>query len=247
MAEPLIEIFPDELALAQAAAARVAGLARAAIGARGRFSVALAGGATPRPLYARLARAPELDWSHVEIYWGDERCVPPEHPASNYRMARETLLDRVAIPPHHVHRIAGEHDPERAARAYEDLLRARFGAPEGPPARSFDLVLLGMGDDGHTASLFPGAPIDDARWAMAMPASPARVTLTPAVLDAAAAIVFVVAGAGKASRLRDVLEGPPGRFPAQLVRPRDGSLEWMIDAAAASRLRAPAHTGGARR
>ena len=168
-----LEVLPTA-ALAAAAAARwfvlVAGNA---IRARGECKVALAGGSTPRDMYQRLARAPlasSLDWSCIQVLWGDERCVPPDHEASNYRMVREALLDHVPIPPANVHRIHGEDDPARAAAAYERVLRRLLRTPSGPPraipGRRIDLVLLGLGEDGHTASLFPGslAANDDPRW-----------------------------------------------------------------------------------
>ncbi|AKF07907.1 6-phosphogluconolactonase [Sandaracinus amylolyticus] len=243
-----VEIHPDRDALVHAAAEHVVALARAAVAARGVFTIALAGGATPRPVYERLAQPSfvgRIDWSRARIFFGDERCVPPDHPESNYRMAREALLDRVPIPAANVHRIAGEDEPEHAARAYERTLRACFGDVEGPPARSFDLVLLGMGDDGHTASLFPGAPAmnEARRWVVpseiARPHPMWRITLTPVVIDAAAAVTFLVDGASKAERLAHVLEGRDGaeRLPAARIAPTHGALRWMIDAEAASQLR----------
>ncbi|UJR79482.1 6-phosphogluconolactonase [Sandaracinus amylolyticus] len=236
-----VEIHPDREALVDAAAEHVVALARAAVAARGRFTIALAGGGTPRPVYERLAHptfACRIDWSRARIFFGDERCVPPDHPESNYRMVREALLDRVPIDPANVHRIAGEDDPEKAARDYEQTLREQLDG-------SFDLVLLGMGDDGHTASLFPGSPaLDEARrWVLptesTRPHPMWRITLTPVVIDAAAAVTFLVAGASKAERLREVLEGGAGAesLPAARIRPTDGALRWMVDADAASQLR----------
>jgi 6-phosphogluconolactonase len=241
-----VEIFPDRDALARAAARRIVAFAQEAVAARGRFSLALAGGETPRPLYQRLAEPPlaaQIDWSRAHVFFGDERCVPPDHPESNYRMAREALLDRVDIPASSVHRIAGEGDPHDAARAYEHTLRAFFGTAEGPPRRSFDILLLGMGDDGHTASLFPGTPpvAETRRWVM--PNEIARdlwrVTLTPVVLNAASAIVFVVAGASKADGLELVLGAGEhaAMLPAARIRPTHGALYWMVDVAAAAKLR----------
>jgi 6-phosphogluconolactonase len=241
-----LEVFADGNALARAEAERIVTLASAAIAARGRFTIALSGGSTPRTLYSLLATPPfasRIDWSRVHVFWGDERCVPPDHPESNFRMTREALLDRVPIPQANVHRIAGEDDPEAAAGAYEHALRAFFEVPEGPPERTFDLVLLGMGDDGHTASLFPGtAAVDETRrWVVPNHGRGMwRITLTPIALDAADAITFLVAGATKADRLHDVLEEPPQSppLPAQLIHPTHGALTWMIDAAAATKLRA---------
>ncbi len=246
-----LEIYDDRGGLIRTEAERIVTLARGAIAARGRFSLALSGGATPRPLYALLATSPfasRIDWSRVHVFWGDERCVPPEHPDSNYRMAREALLDAVPIPSANVHRIAGEDEPGVAARAYEQVLRTYFGVARGAPEQSFDLVLLGMGDDGHTASLFPGtAPvIEQQRWVLAnhvtTPRDSWRITLTPVVLNAASQVTFIIAGANKADRVWEVIEGPPRSplLPAQLIHPSHGVLHWMVDAEAARRLqRAP--------
>ena len=239
-----VEIFPDVSALIRAQAERIAKLATEAIGARGRCMLALSGGSTPRPLYQLLASAPHasaVDWSRVHLFWGDERCVPPDHADSNYRMTREALIDRVPLPPENVHRIHGEAPPEQAADAYQRVLRQFFGPGENP-TRSFDLALLGLGPDGHTASIFPGtaATTETSRWAMAVhvqhPREMWRVTLTTPVLNASADVTFLVAGADKAARLRDVLgpgdeRRPP--LPAQLIRPNSGKLHWMVDAAAA--------------
>ena len=235
-------IVPSAAALASAAAERVVAAASAAIRARGRFVVALAGGSTPKALYTLLAStpvSPRIDWSRVDVFWGDERCCPPDDPGSNYRMTREVLLDRVAIPPEQVHRIRGEDDPVLAATSYERQLRTVF-----PSTSRFDLVLLGMGDNGHTASLFPGlsAVRELTRWVTAeyVPeVSMWRVTLTPAAINAAAAVLFLVAGAGKAAMLARVLEGPrvPDELPAQSIAPTDGSLTWLVDAAAAAQLK----------
>lgn len=243
-----VEVYGDRGALVRAEADRVVTIVRAAILARGRCALALSGGSTPRPLYELLATpdfASAIDWMRVHVFWGDERCVPPDHPDSNFRMTREALLDRVPIPSGNVHRIAGEEAPEVAARAYEDTLRAYFGVPQGPPERSFDLVLLGMGDDGHTASLFPGTPAvtEERSWVVAnhvtQPREMWRITLTPVVLNAAAVVTFLVAGAGKAERLYEVLEDPPPSLslPVQRIHPTHGALTWMVDAAAAQRLR----------
>jgi 6-phosphogluconolactonase len=241
-----VEIFPDKNALVRAEAERIVKLAREAIASRGRCLVALSGGSTPKPLYELLATPPyagQLDWSGVHLFWGDERCVPPDHPDSNYRMTREALLDRVPLPAENVHRIRGEDDPRRAAEAYERTLREWFG-PEDPPKRSFDMVLLGMGPDGHTASMFPGsdAATETRRWAMAVhverPREMWRVTLTTVVLNAAADVTFLVAGADKAPRLHEVLQRRSDRpLPAERIHPARGSLHWLVDDAAAAALR----------
>lgn len=243
---PEIEIVPDIAALAQRAAEQFSGLAGYAIHKRGRFVVSLSGGSTPRQMNALLAAEPfnsKIDWSKVFVFWGDERCVGPEHIESNYRTARETLLAHVPIPDENIHRIQGENSPERAARTYEEELRAFF--TEKLPR--FDLILLGLGDDGHTASLFPGTPgiHENERWAVPVkhdtPPLPLidRVTLTPPVLNAAANLTFLVSGAAKAERLYQVLHEPynPQRLPSQVVRPKDGKLLWLVDEAAAAKIK----------
>jgi 6-phosphogluconolactonase len=246
--------FADLEALSGAAADELIELARAAIAARGRFHVALSGGSTPRRLFEVLAARPDaLPWAQVELWWGDERCVPPDHADSNYGMARAALIDPLRpLRPHglgldeaRVHRIHGELDPGGSARAYEDELRAALG---DPPV--LDLALLGLGPDGHTASLFPDSPAagETRRLVMANPVrSPlvaggaaTRITLTAPALSRARSIRFLVAGAVKAGALAAVLEGPrdPRRYPAQLVEGAD--VAWLVDAAAAAQL------GGAR-
>jgi 6-phosphogluconolactonase len=246
-----VRVYADAEALVAAAAGRIADAAAAAIRASGRFVIALAGGGTPRALYERLARPPwatRIDWARVHVCFGDERAVPPDDPASNYRMAREALLAHVLVPATYVHRLHGEDQPQAAAAAYERELRALLATPSGPPRTAagarFDLVLLGMGDNGHTASLFPHRPTvrERTRWVAAdyVPeVSMWRLTLTPVVLDAAAAVVFLVVGGAKAAMLARVLDGPrdPDALPAQVVAPSAGSVEWLVDAAAGARLR----------
>jgi len=245
---PPLETFPDREKLTAAAAQNFIRLAAEAVEKERLFTVALAGGSTPRPLYALLASkesARTIDWPRVHLFWGDERCVPPDDPRSNYRMVRESLLDAIQMLPANVHRIHGEEDPEAAAAAYDRELRASLGSngAGGPPRRGFDLVLLGMGDNGHTASLFPGLPAvtEKVRWVMAqfIPAvSMWRITLTPVAINAARNVIFMVSGSEKAERLHDVLEGPfqPERLPAQIIQPAHGRLLWLVDEAAASRL-----------
>ena len=218
-------------------------LAQKAIGSRGRFCVAVAGGNTPRDMYARLAgsrQTKQVDWGKVYVFWGDERCVPPDHPDSNYRMARDAWLAHVPLPDENVFRLAGELEPRLAATQYEATLRAFFG-PAGVPR--FDLVLLGLGADGHTASLFPGtdAVREADRWVIATYVDHLnawRLTLTPGVINAARHVTFLVAGDAKAQVLRDILTGPhePDRLPAQIVRPESGKVLWLVDQAAASLL-----------
>lgn len=238
-----VEVVADADALADAAAARFVAAAEAAIGARGAFLVALSGGDTPRHAYQQLARAPwdsRVSWSRVQVFWGDERCVPPEDAESNYRMAREALLDHVAVPAANVHRIRGEDPPASAASRYDADLRRLLRTSGG----RLDLVLLGLGQEGHTASLFPGgaAVRESRRWVVAeyVPAvSSWRVTQTLVPINAAAEVLFLVSGGRKADVVRRVLEGPagPGReLPAQAVAPSQGSVHWVIDAAAAAEL-----------
>ena len=237
-----VRTYPDPASLAIAAAKRFVTLAALAIAERGRFSVALSGGSSPKAMHALLATgefANHVDWPLVHLFWGDERCVPPDHPGSNYRMARETLIDHVPLPASNVHRILGEMEAEKAAQIYSTELNSFFGG-EWP---SFDLVLLGLGKDGHTASLFPGSAVlaERARPAVAVTAHyqdrPAyRVTLTPPAINAAQQVLFLAAGAAKAEIVRAVLQGPAGQYPAQLIQPATGRLAWMVDAPAASQL-----------
>lgn len=239
-----LDILPDLQALSQAAADEFLRVAEEAIFQRGRFTVALSGGHTPRSAYQVLADSTragvgELPWEKVEIFFGDERAVPPDHPDSNFRMVRETLLANGRIPLANVHRIQGEVDPQQAADVYEADLAMAFQPAPGQPPR-FDLILLGLGTDGHTASLFPGtnALSEQRRWACANwvpPLQRHRVTLTFPVLNAGAEVMFVVSGKEKADALRAVLQGEDGEdpLPARLVRPHSGRLLWLVDAAAA--------------
>ncbi|MBX3161148.1 MAG: 6-phosphogluconolactonase [Deltaproteobacteria bacterium] len=231
-------------ALSAAAAAELGAIAQAAIAARGTCAIALSGGSTPKRMFQLLARQGRaaLPWDRIELWWGDERTVPPDHPDSNYRMTRENLIDPLGIDAAHVHRIRGEDDPAAAAAAYEQEL---LGALGDPPR--FDLILLGMGPDGHTASLFPGSPaLDETRaGVVANPVdSPltkgatTRITLTAEALSWGRHIRFLAAGADKADTLVAVLEGPrdPRRLPSQLIAARGGELAWLVDDAAAAKL-----------
>ncbi len=217
---------------------------RAAIGQR--FSVALSGGSTPKTMFEMLAGDEfrgRVPWDKVDLFWGDERCVPPDHKDSNYRMTREALLERAPIPQESVYRIpADQPNPAKGAAIYEETLRGYFGLKPGELPR-FDLVYLGMGDDGHTASLFPGTK------ALAEEKSfvtknyvdkfqSYRITLTAPAINNGKTVVFLIAGAGKADRLREVLEGPrdPDRLPSQRIQPRDGKLIYVLDEAAAAQL-----------
>ncbi|HEV2743785.1 MAG TPA: 6-phosphogluconolactonase [Rubrobacter sp.] len=229
-----VEIYENPQQLAEAAARAFVEGAASAIAERGRFAVALAGGSTPEATHEVLARdhAGDVDWPNVHAFFGDERAVPPDHEDSNYRMAREALLDRVPVGS--VHRMRGELPPDEAAASYEKDLEQFFG--EVPPV--LDLVMLGIGEDGHTASLFPETPalgITD-RLAVANPVAKldtTRLTLTVPVLNAAREVRFLVAGAGKAEALAEILDGgaDPRQYPAKLIRPPGGPI-WMIDRAA---------------
>lgn len=230
-------VHESKESLAEAAAKDFVDRAKQAIQSAGRFTVALAGGSTPKATYEILARhhAEAIDWSRVHFFFGDERTVPPDHEDSNYRMAKEALLDPIS--PGSVHRMRGEMLPDEAAMDYESELHEFFGSLGEPP--NLDLIMLGIGEDGHTASLFPDTPalgVTD-RWAAQNPVpklETVRITLTLPVLNAAKAVEFLVAGEGKAEALKEILEGDsePRKYPAKLVRP-GGGLTWMVDRTAA--------------
>jgi 6-phosphogluconolactonase len=234
---------PEELA--QRAAAAVAEVAREAIEERGVFTLVLAGGDTPRRLYEKLAVDRETDWSRVEFFWGDERPVPPEHPESNFGMARAVLLRPLGIDPRRIHRIEAERgDRSAAARDYEQELAKIAGATLDGPAPRLDLVLLGMGADGHTASLFPytDALSESRRWVVANDVpqlATRRITIAFPLIERARSVLVLVSGESKAAALVEVLEGnrDPERLPAQRLRAREDGVDWFVDAAAASRLR----------
>ena len=241
-----VEIFSSPMELSEAAAKLFAARAAGAVSARGRFIAALSGGKTPVGIYSLLAKAPfasQIPWARVHLFWADERCVPPDHADSNYRLVRELLLDYVPIPAANVHRIPAEMDPVEAAARYEGQLRELF-APHGDGFPVFDFILLGLGDDGHTASLFPGTRSirESARWVVGHHVDAQkgwRITLTPPVINAARMVAFIVAGAGKAAVMKDILEGffRPDTLPAQIVRPAGGDLVWMLDREAAALLK----------
>jgi 6-phosphogluconolactonase len=233
---------PDLAALSEQAAACWIESAARALAARGRFTVVLSGGSTPARLYRLLAAPPRcaaVDWEHCHVFWGDERMVPADDLRSNYGLARRTLLTRVPIPPAQIHRIPTEAgDPARVAAIYEAEVRACCGLEPGAWPR-FDLVLLGMGDDGHVASLFPGsAALAETRRLVVesppgrLPPPVDRVTMTVPVFNAARAVTFLVAGAAKTPALRRALAGDPA-VPAAHIRPAAGRLCWYVDAAAA--------------
>jgi 6-phosphogluconolactonase len=237
-----VQIYPDADMLSRAAADYIIELADWSIADHGHFSIALSGGSTPKILYELLATesyAERINWAHVHVFWGDERCVPPDDTESCYRMAREALLDHVSLPPDNIHRIQGEIQPEEAAAKYERLLHRIFG--DSLPR--IDLILLGMGDDGHTASLFPGTKAlhEEKRWVIENYVEAKqmwRITLTKTSINAAANVVFLVSGSGKAERLRDVIQGDyqPYELPSQFIKPTNGNLYWVIDEAAAQLL-----------
>jgi 6-phosphogluconolactonase len=234
-----VHVYSSSEELSAAAAREFAGRAEKAIEGRGRFAVVLAGGSTPETTYGILARdyIDQIDWSKVYVFFGDERSVPPHHEDSNLKMASEVLLDHVPVG--NVHRIRGELPPEEAAQAYEEELRTFFRTEDVP---RFDLILLGVGADGHTASLFPETPALEVhdRWVVANPVpglDTTRITLTVPVINAARAVIFLVAGENKAEALRKILEGDadPRVYPAKLVQPSRGR-KWMVDQSAASLL-----------
>ena len=247
-------ILADSEALARAAAEEIVAAAGRAIDARGRFTVALTGGSTPRRTYELLAdpAAPfrnRLRWDATHVFFGDERHVPPDHPESNYGMARDVLLAHV--PAASVHRMRGEEPPAVAAATYEAELRRFFGVAGDDPPR-IDLVLLGLGPDGHTASLFPGSPALDERhrWVVATfveRLGTHRITLTLPVIDRAREVLFLVAGTEKAAAVAQALAPAPGSapVPAGRVHPAPGALVWLMDRAAASRL-PPGRVGASR-
>lgn len=230
----MIEVVDGPRALAERAAAYFSGAASGS----GSFRVALSGGETPRALYEVLAKdySKSVDWGRIDFFWGDERCAPPSTAGSNFRIAQEALLGPLGIASARIHRVEAERPAAEAARRYEESLRRVFG--EKP---RFDLALLGLGPDGHTASLFPGTPVvrETSRLACEVKVEALkseRVTLTLPVFNAAARVLFLAAGSGKAAAVRDAVEGSDPPVPAALVRPEKGELVWLLDAAAASSL-----------
>lgn len=239
----MIRVCTDPEALSFAAAELFAAEARQAVQARGRFVVALSGGNTPQRTYELLTQEPfreQIPWQHTHVFWGDERCVPSDDQRNNARLAHQTLLDHVPIPCEQVHPMVCDHFPRESAVGYESLLRGFFNA--GRPR--FDLILLGLGENGHTASLFPGTSVieDQQCWVAEVYVADEglhRLTLTAAAINQAALVVFLVSGSGKAQILRKVLKAAqdPGSMPAQLIKPLDGGLLWLVDKEAARLLR----------
>lgn len=240
---PRIRIFKDLETLSHYAANLFTEQAAQSITERNQFLVALNGGSTPDRLFQLLATEfqDKVDWSKIHVFWGDERCVPPEAVGSSYGQAREKLFSRVPIPDSNVHRIKGELEPVEASRDYSFVLK-EFASPPLEWPR-FDLVYLGMGEDGHTASLFPGSPVHVSDPTMPVTAQyqdrPAnRVTLTPVVFNSARMVVFMATGEKKAKPLAEVLSDRynPAQYPAQRIDPKDGRLIWLVDQDAASKL-----------
>jgi 6-phosphogluconolactonase len=242
-ADPKVEIFGSPQELFHAAAEKFCSLGSSAITAHGKFSIALSGGSTPRGLHQELVThfASRLDWSKVFFFWGDERHVPPDSPESNYRMANETLLSRLPIPPENIFRVPSElPDARQAAAKYEQTLQ-QFFRPEPDSFPIFDFILLGMGPDGHTASLFPGTAALQERdqlvvgnWVEKL--NTFRITFTYPVLNNAACAMFLVNGDEKAEMVRRALKDPAANLPCQKVRPEDGELLWYLDKGAALKL-----------
>lgn len=239
---PALRIFQDDKSLTAAAVEKFCFLAQNAIHQRGNFTAALSGGSTPRSLYQALASPPylsQIDWRKVHLFWGDERHVPPDHPESNFRMVKEAMLDEIPIPDENVHRVPAELDVHQAAQKYEEDLKAFFKA-DWP---RFDLVLLGMGSDGHTASLFPGSAglSEEDRWFISNfdPKSQEwRLTLTKNAINSARQVMVIISGQAKAAALAKAIEGSatPELIPIQLLSPVEGDIVWMVDVAAASDL-----------
>ena len=242
-----VKIYSDIDTLSQEAARYVVRVASESITTHGRFTLALAGGSTPKKLYGLLASEPyrdQINWALTEIFWSDERCVPPDSEDSNYHLAQEVLLSKVPISAAQIHRMpADADDHDQASLTYIQEIQRIFGT-NGIP--SFDLLQLGMGPEGHTASLFPHQASLHEQTRLIMPVTvpkppPPRLTFTPLLLNAAAHILFLVTGQDKADALQAVLEGEynPDEYPAQIIRPTQGEVTWMLDPAAASKLRAP--------
>ncbi|MEZ4644714.1 MAG: 6-phosphogluconolactonase [Chloroflexota bacterium] len=236
-----IRIFPDSTALSTAAAALFMAAAKTAVSQNGRFLVALSGGSTPLALFQQLRQPAyaQIPWQQTHVFWGDERLVPPTDPGSNYGQAYDALLRHVPIPAAHIHRAKGELEAAAAVADYAAQLRAM--AEDDSPFPRFDLAIMGMGDDGHTASLFPG-PIPSAENTQPVMAVTAfyetrpahRLTLTPQVFNDARQVIFLVTGAQKAAAVTAVLHGThdPEKWPAQRIQPRQGQLIWFLDEAA---------------
>ena len=233
-------VFDDAESLAKGLAERFVALAEVAVKQRGRFTVALSGGSTPQALYCLLAKpavSNRVPWNRTHLFWGDERCVPPEHPESNFGVARDYLLGKISIPSSHVFRVRGEDPPPDTARAYAKTLHEVFKTePDWP---TFDLIILGMGPDGHTASLMPGTAAlqDERRWVVenvVRSLQTVRITMTLPVINHARQVWFLVTGAKKSSAYAKAQAGPSLECPASLVQPESGELRWYVDRAVIS-------------
>lgn len=235
-----LEILPDKPALIQRSLDLLVETIQQTVNDRGRCTLALSGGSTPKPIYQALAEQ-NLPWDKLHIFWGDERYVSPDHPDSNQRMARQAWLDRVPLPPANIHPMpTGSQNPEADAQQYEAHLREFFGLEPGDfPA--FDIMLLGMGDDGHTASLFPhtdALQVCDRAVTVGNKDGQPRLTLTVPVLNLSACVIFVVSGANKQDALAQVFakEGDDETYPSRLIQPLEGDLWWLLDEAAGANL-----------
>ena len=242
--KPQVQVLPDLEAISHKAAEMFVNTSRTCIASQGNFSVAVSGGSTPRKLYSLLGSAeysPQVDWQRVHFFWVDERCVPKEHEESNFKTVFDRLLSKISIPDENIHRIKGEKDPDKAAQDYEEEVR-KFSGTSGLPM--LDLVILGMGEDGHTASLFPGSNLLKERIRLAAPVylerpNRNRITLTLPVLNNASQIIFLVAGHAKADVVYEILGNgrKKERYPAGMIHPAHGSITWLIDQEAAKKLR----------
>lgn len=240
-----IAIYPDTDTLSQEAAQYIVRIANESIADHRRFTIALSGGSTPKKLYGLLGNEPyrsQIDWTAVDIFWSDERCVPPDNAESNYLMAQQVLLSKIPVPANQVHRMpADQADRDAASYTYTLEMQQIIGT-DGVP--SFDLIQLGMGPEGHTASLFPHQPSLHEQQRLVMPVTvpkppPPRLTFTPRLLNAATHVLFLVTGTEKQDAVKAVLEGEfqPDEYPAQIVQPTKGEVTWMLDAAAAEKLK----------
>jgi len=239
-----IAIYPDIQTLSTEAAQFIVRLANEAIVSHGRFTVALSGGSTPKATYTLLGSEPyrsQIDWTRVEIFWSDERCVPPDDKESNYAMAQQVLLSKIPIPTNQIHRMPADvPDRDAASQAYEREMQRTFSTGSIP---NFDLIQLGMGPEAHTASLFPHQASLHEQQRLVIPVSvpkppPLRLTFTPPLLNAAKHLLFLVTGSEKADAVKAVLEGEyePDEYPAQIVKPTSGDVTWMLDTEAAGKL-----------
>jgi 6-phosphogluconolactonase len=238
-----IEVLSDLETLSLRAASIFVDASRKTIATKKQFAVVISGGSTPKRLYTLLGSEvyrDQVDWQHVHFFWADERCVPREDEASNFKIAFDALLSKITLPQKNIHRIKGEEAPDKAARDYEEEIKRFFGGSERP---GFDLIILGMGEDGHTASLFPGSNSLEETVRLAIPVYSGepkkdRITLTLPVLNSADEILFLVAGPSKAAILSEVLGHgeEKGGLPAGMIRPAHGNITWLIDQEAAGKL-----------